>query len=144
MNSIQYHQLAPTLQNLSKRIPLRWGAIQNDRTDSKINMFTMHTIEDLEYSLSGQAESVKDYFRRRWFLWQCAQVDEYLFYKESNVKSNPNSRSQEYDIEFNDDINLRFDVKGTVVPRSLRERFNYTMEREIIEFYYRNQSTGST
>ena len=100
-------------------------------------MFGCNNKLQLENSLNRLSESEKIYFRRRWFLWQCSRVDEYLFYIE-----NPNSKDQNWDIEFNNDSNLRFDVKGTVVPKKFRYEFLVSDEKEIINFYYSQQSKG--
>jgi hypothetical protein len=96
----------------------------------------------LELKIKQLKPEEQDYFRRRWFIWQCAQIDEFLFYRNSNVFPNENHKDQEYDIEFNEDETLRFDVKGTIVPKSLSTGFTIADERKIIEFYYDNQSRG--
>lgn len=142
MNISEYKTLGKELQELSKSIPLNWGSIQNNKTDSRINMFNFSAKYQLEKAIINLSESEKIYYRRRWFIWQCSRVDEYLFYKEINVKKNPESKDQNWDIEFNNDLKLRFDVKGTIVPKSMRENFKTSDEENIINFYYNNQSRG--
>ncbi len=134
--------LSKELQSLSKVIPLNWGKVQNDRCDSKVNMFACRSRDSLESAISGLSFEEQDYFRYRWFLWKCSQVDEYLFYNLENVRKNPDHKDQTWDVEFNDSI--QFDVKGTVVPQSLRKDLvvNQECESELIKFYYEKQSRG--
>jgi hypothetical protein len=140
----EYHLLATDLQSLAKIIPIRWGKIQNDVTDSQINMFQIHSFTELENQLIALPEDIKNYFRRRWFLWKCAQCDEFIFNMNANVKPNPNSKDQEYDIEFNESKTLRFDIKGTVIPKNFRKKIDEIIDNpsEIVRFFYENQSQG--
>ena len=142
MDESEYIRISKELQKLIKSIPLNWGFIQNNKTDSKINMFACNTIDQLEKVIRGLNEDEKNYFRRRWFIWQCSRVDEYLFCKSFNVNTNPNPKDQDWDIMFFNDNNLRFDIKGTVVPKSMRKNFKTFEESNIINFYYKNQSKG--
>ncbi|MFK8060523.1 MAG: hypothetical protein AB8B78_10580 [Polaribacter sp.] len=142
MNESKYLKLSKELQELSKSIPLKWGNIQNNTTDSKLNLFEIDSKNQLEIEIKNFSEKDKNYFRRRWFIWQCARVDEYLFYKNNNVKQNSNPKDQNWDIEFNNEKKLRFDIKGTIVPKSLRANFKISDEKKIIDFYYQNQSKG--
>ena len=100
MTSKEFEKLSKDLQNLAKIIPLHWGQIQNDETDGLVDMFTISSFEELEHRVQSLEDGVKNYFRRRWFIWKCAQCDEYLFSVNKNVSPNPNSRDQSYDIEF--------------------------------------------
>lgn len=140
MTPDDYLILSKDLQHLSKEIPLCWGKIQNNQTDNQINMFDCPSLASLENSIETLSLEDQAYFKRRWFLWQCAQVDEYLFYKASNVEKNPNPKDQAWDIRFNQ--SMAFDVKGTVVPKVLRHNFEFNQEEELIHFYYQNQSKG--
>ena len=145
MNHFIYRKLSKDLQNLARLIPLRWGNIQNDLTDRSINMFQIATFDDLEIAIKGLSTSNQDYFRRRWYLWKCAQCDEYLFYKNPLVRRNSNKKDQTYDIEFFGNKELRFDIKGTVIPKDLRtEKINFNAKfiQILLEFYYYKQSTG--
>lgn len=142
MKIIEYEKLSKELQELSKTIPLNWGSIQNDKTDAKLKLFQIKSKNELENSIINFSEKDKNYFKRRWFLWQCARVDEYLFYKEIDVRKNPNSKDQDWDVEFHQNEKLRFDIKGTIVPKKLRFTFAITDEDKLIQFYYQNQSKG--
>ena len=140
MTHNEYLKLGKELQTLSKTVPLNWGSIQNNTTDRKIDMFSCPSLEDLDSKIRHLSTEDENYFRRRWFIWKCSLVDEYLFYRESNVKKNANSMDKGWDVEFND--SLRFDLKGTVVPKALRTNFTTNKEKEIINFYYSKQSKG--
>jgi hypothetical protein len=137
-----YYKHSRILQDLCRIIPRNWGQIQNDGMDKKLNLFQYRSIDALEKGIQPLQDSEQNYFRRRWFIWQCSQIDEFLFYRNRNVFPNENAKDKEYDIEFNEDVNLRFDVKGTIVPKSMSDGFTILDERKIIEFYYDNQSTG--
>ena len=145
MNESEYIKLSKDLQDLARIIPLNWGSIQNDKTDSKINMFSIHSFQELEEAVLLLPEDNKNYFRRRWYLWKCAQCDEYLFYKYNNINKNPNPLDQEYDVEFFGNKEFRFDIKGTVIPRDLRYKpliIDKTLIEKMISFFYTQQSTG--
>lgn len=144
MTHQEYHQLSSDLQQLLKTIPLHWGAIQNDGMDCKIKMFQIKTFVELENQIQSLSEEDKNYFRRRWFLWKCSLCDEYIFCTNQNVKPNPNSKDQDYDIEFNGNPQLRFDVKGTVIPKTFRNNIEAIIQdpTEMIRFFYERQSCG--
>lgn len=144
MTQNEYIKLSNELQQLARIIPLQWGNIQNDGADKQINMFQIHTYEELESQIANLSDNSKNYFRRRWFLWKCAQCDEHIFCMNDNVSPNPNSRDQGYDIEFNNNSSHRFDVKGTVIPREFRNDINAVLldPTDMINFFYEKQSTG--
>ena len=142
MLATEYASISKELQELSKTIPLYWGAVQNDNTDAKLNLFNIKSKQQLETKIADFNKKDKNYFRRRWFLWQCAKVDEFLFYHQNNIRKNPNSKDKNWDVEFNQNPNLRFDIKSTIVPKKLRSTFSISDEEKIINFYYTNQSKG--
>ncbi len=144
MTQREYIKLSGDLQQLARIIPIQWGNIQNDGTDKQIDMFQIHSFEELERQINTLSENSKNYFRRRWFLWKCAQCDERIFCMNINVNPNPNPRDQEYDIEFNNNSELRFDIKGTVIPRGFRNDINGIIKdpEEMIYFFYEQQSKG--
>ena len=144
MTHREYFQLSSDLQQLLKTIPLHWGAIQNDGIDCKINMFQIKTFAELENQIQNLTEENKNYLRRRWFLWKCAQCDEYIFCTNQNVTPNPNSKDQGYDITFNGNPQLRFDVKGTVIPNKFRDNVDAIIQdpTEMVRFFYEKQSHG--
>ena len=141
MTAQEFKVLSNQLAIVAPGIPLQWGNIQNDDTDSQIKMFACNTFDELEATLSGKSEDIKNYFKKRWFLWKCAQCDEYLFYKHNSVQRNPNGKNQDWDIQFFNNEALRFDLKGTVVPKKMREQANID-DKKIINFFYNKQSRG--
>lgn len=144
MTQQEFQKKAKELQELSVRIPLNWGCKQNDVSDGKLNIFPIDSFEELEAALEKLPEEDRNYCRRRWFIWKCSQCDEYLFNTNENVSPNPNPKDQAYDIEFNGDPYLRFDVKGTVIPRKLRYKSAALLQdpTPIFDFFYTRQSTG--
>lgn len=144
MTQNEYYNLSNDLQRLAKIIPLQWGNIQNDDFDSKIDMFLINNYVELEKQISKLNDISKNYFRRRWFLWKCAQCDEHIFSMNNNVKKNPNAKDQSYDIEFNNNPLLRFDIKGTVIPKMYRNDIVEIIKspKNMINFFYEKQSTG--
>jgi hypothetical protein len=144
MDSARFRELTNELQVMAKNIPNYWGCIQNDAIDNNLNLFEIHSNKDLENRIHTFPESTKNYFRRRWFIWKCAQCDEYLFSSNPNVKINPNPKDQLFDVEFNDDKQLRFDIKGTVIPKEFRGKARLLIQNPIpiIDFYYQKQSIG--
>ena len=144
MNYNQFVSISKDLQNLAKIIPLTWGNIQYDATDSQINMFEINSFGELELKITRLSDASKNYLRRRWFLWRCAQCDEYIFCSSPNVTNNPNHKDQTYDIEFDNDPSLRFDIKGTIIPRQFRNDIEnvLTTPQILIDFFYQEQSRG--
>lgn len=142
MNSTQFEKLSSDLRTLATKIPLHWGAIQNDRFDSNINMFELNSYESLESAIAHLDETKKNYFRRRWYMWRCAQCDEYLFTANNYATPNPNPKDQTYDVMFH--CYLGFDIKGTVIPRSFRDNVEAVIlnPQSMIDFFYTQQSRG--
>lgn len=142
MDQNMFDRLSADLSRQAVNIPLHWGAVQNNRTDNKINMFAINSYSELEGCISNLSEEEKIYFRRRWFLWQCSQGDEYLFYVNNNVVKNPNKYDKSYDVRING--NLDFDIKGTVIPEDMRNDIEKVImnPREMIDFFYDKQSKG--
>jgi hypothetical protein len=142
MTAKEFNKLSDDLRKLAKIIPLRWGAIQNNNYDRLIDMFSCQSFEMLECAIKNFDEQIKQYFRRRWFMWQCAQCDEYLFCENDNVISNPNHKDQSWDVEINEQV--KFDIKGTVIPYEMREKTEDLIRdpTAMIKFYYDRQSKG--
>jgi hypothetical protein len=144
MTTEQFIQLSTELQQIVKLIPLQWGRTQNDATDSQVKMFQIHSFEELEKQIIHLTEDSKNYFRRRWFLWKCAACDEHIFCINENVKPNANKRDQAFDIEFNNDTSLQFDIKGTVIPKQFRNNVEAIIAnpKPMVDFFYQEQSKG--
>lgn len=142
MNASQFQKLSAELSSSAHTIPLHWGAVQNNGFDSSIDMYEIETFEQLETAIRPLSSKLRNYFRRRWFLWKCAKCDEYLFSLNHNVKPNPDPKDQSYDIMF--DGADCFDVKGSVIPRSFRTDVESCISnpQPLIDFYYNRQSTG--
>ena len=145
MTQNEFFQLSKDLQSLVKSVPLNWGSIQNNDTDEQIDMFQIHTFSELEKQLKPLNENLKNYFKRRWFLWKCSQCDEHIFCMNANVKPNANRKDQTYDVEFKDNLQLRFDIKGTVVPKNFKDKIEEIVKgpTEMINFFYNKQSQGT-
>ncbi len=146
MTELQFEALSKHLQTVAPKIPLRWGKVQNDESDSKLNIFKCRSLNELEAAIGGFSEDEQNYFKKRWFIWRCSQCDEYLFYSQVGVTSNPESRDKDWDIEFFGRKDWRFDLKGTLIPRSLRKPHPNTRlpadPLKLITFNFENQSAG--
>lgn len=144
MTAAEFDILCKELQLLVRQIPLKWGMVQNNKTDAAINLFGINNFAALEAAIEILSEDERNYFKRRWFLWQCSKCDEFLFCQNDNVVANPNKKDQLFDIEFNGDAGLRFDVKGTLIPKQFRNNVAAIIEnpQPMINFFYENQSKG--
>lgn len=142
MNQLEFVELSNSLSLLSTKIPLRWGYIQNNRYDDAIDMFSISNYGMLESAIQGLSDEHKNYLRRRWYLWKCSECDEYLFYMHNNVTKNPNRYDKSWDICI--DNNYYFDIKGTVIPKSMRNDVPNILNNpfSMIKFYYDFQSRG--
>lgn len=142
MDKSEFDILSKDLRELATMIPLHWGGVQNNYVDDKINMFQINSFNELEKEISSLDEVKKNYLRRRWYLWKCSQCDEFLFYKNDNTEKNSNPYDKEYDILI--DGKYKFDIKGTVIPRSFRNCVEESIidPEKMIKFFYEKQSTG--
>ncbi len=146
MNDTQFQVLSKELTKLASNIPLHWGAVQNNYYDRSINMFSIFSYEELERQLSTiDDERIRRYFRRRWFLWQCSRCDEYLLCATGSGEPNPNKKDKAYDVKFLGNDNLKYDVKGTVIPSDFRSQ-NYQSliedPTELAKWMFAHQSKG--
>lgn len=142
MNSIAFQKLAKELQTIVKEIPLRWGSVQNNATDASVNMFAINDYDTLSIAIHHLTLEQQFYLKRRWFLWQCSKCDEYLFALNKSVLLNQNPLSKDFDIQFNNDESLQFDVKGTIIPKQFRNNVDevITNPQKLIDFFYTQQS----
>ena len=142
MNQIEFDKLSADLRTLAVKIPLRWGAVQNNQVDDNINMFDINTYSQLESEIAHLSEDKKNYLRRRWYLWKCSECDEYLFYKNDNVTKNPDRYDKAWDVRI--DGSFEFDIKGTVIPRSMRGNVEEVLNNPLpmVDFFYDEQSKG--
>jgi hypothetical protein len=144
MTSQEFNELSKDLKTLSEIVPLNWGTFQNNDADVKINMLQLNSFKRLESEIVNFAESDKNYFRRRWFLWECSRCDAHLFALNKNVAQNLNTRDETYNIEFNNNPDLRFDLKGTVIPNSFRNNVNevFLDPTKMTHFFYDEETKG--
>lgn len=140
----EFEKLSGDLRRLATSIPIHWGAVQCNSIDNQIDMFNIHSVEALERLLKGKSDYVKNYLKRRWYLWKCSICDEFLFCHSGKAKQNPNPYDKSWDIELGNNPQLRFDIKGTVIPRDLRNDADAIIANPtpMIEFFYERQSTG--
>lgn len=143
MNEREFAIVSAEVRKLAEQAPpLRWGEVQNDRMDAKLDMFGITMYCDLEKGIAQMTEDEQNYWRRRWFIWQCSRCDEFLFYRNPGVERNPNRKDKLWDIRINGQA--EFDIKGTVIPNEMREQAKRLINdpKDIIEFYYKKQSKG--
>ncbi len=146
MTSEQFDILATGLREVAPQIPLNWGHRQNNKYDNELkrvcNIYAVMTLADLENYIAGFDDDHKQYYRRRWYMLRCADCDEFLFYVNEGVEHNPVRFDKEWDIRING--RYSFDVKGTVIPRSLRNNYTEVIDDPsgMIKFFYDEQSTG--
>lgn len=142
MTNREFETLSKELEAVATRIPHSWGSVQNNRTDDKIDMFSLHTYAALEYAVRNLDVEERNYLKRRWYLWKCSQCDEYLFYRNENVEKNPNPFDKDWDIRIGKDLYL--DIKGTVIPKGFWSNVADVLRNpaKIIEYYYEKQSKG--
>lgn len=143
MQHHEYIQLKLELQtHVTQFLNVNWGAVQNNQFDSQLNIFSIATYQQLENELQQFDDLVKNYYRKRWFIYNCSRCDEYLFYCNKNVTANALAKDKNYDIEFNNDKNLRFDIKGTVIPKQFKHNAAEAINNvaQLVHFFYEQQS----
>lgn len=132
------------LQEVSGHIPLNWGKVQNNKSDDILDLWSIHSIKQLnqeaiEAGIGGQDYK---YFLRRWYLWKCAEIDEALFCALPNCEPNTTKNLKAFDIEFNNSKDLRFDVKSTRFPKKFWPPEPGEAKEELIKWLYNEQSKG--
>ncbi len=145
MNENQFRALSADLRVLAANIPLHWGKVQNNRSDSLLRMFEIPSYEELEEAIARFSDNDKNYWRRRWYIWQCSRCDEYLFYCNENTIQNPESRDKEWDVRITgEQRTIDFDIKGTVIPKDMRDHVEGIIECpfEMVDWFYDHQSKG--
>ena len=142
MNATQFQELSSRLSSLIGLVPLRWGAIQNDLFDSKLDIFKVDTFSQLESAIKEFTPKLQNYLKRKWYLEKCARCDEYLFGLNPNVTPNPNPHDKRFDLTFEGKI--KFDVKCSIIPHHLQSEAEecITNPQRMIESFYRRQSNG--
>ena len=146
MTGLQFKSLSADLRAIAHQIPTNWGRFQNNWYDNELkkvcNIFNVMSLAELNRYISDFNEVQRTYYKRRWYLLRCADCDEYLFYKNDNVEHNPVRYDKEWDIKINNHI--KFDVKGTVIPRDFRGDYESVLQNpeQIIQFFYDRQSQG--
>ena len=138
--------LSQDLRRVAKDIPLSWGRIQNNAFDNELrqvcNIFNIMTINELDSRICDFDTEHQNYYRRRWYMLNCARCDEYLFSCNPGVERNPERKDKAWDIAINQQY--KFDIKGTVIPKDFRKNWAAAVENpsEMVEFYYEKQSHG--
>ena len=90
MTNSEYLTLSKELQYLVKNTSLVWGRVQNDKTDNKMDMFNCTNYQDLLRESKNLNDDEIKYLKEDGFCGN-AQIDEYLLYKEKNVKKESRS-----------------------------------------------------
>jgi hypothetical protein len=139
-----YNQLQKDLQLIVKQIPLQWGKVQNNATDSKLDIFSIDSWQNLQIATATLNHYDKMYCIRRWFTWQCSKVDEYLFCLNENVNPNTLKKDKWFDISFCGQEEFKFDIKGTLIPKAFRNNPEEVINNPqvLINFFYEHQSKG--
>lgn len=154
----EFDSLAPKLQELSlnKDFP-NWGKVQNDKMDKLLtgtkedkerfyyNTNTYESFLELLKEKNITTEKDVNYCTKRWFGNVCSKCDEFLFYRNENVKAHNEQYNPYWDVEFRN--GLQMDIKSTVIPKKMitdEKDIKYLISHpeEIIPWMYTNQSKG--
>jgi hypothetical protein len=137
----QFQKLKNELSHI-KELPVGWGGRkQNNFDDDKVNLFSINEYDILIESIKNFDEKTKDYYKKRWFMIKVSDCDEYLISKLPETIKNPNKYSKRFDFIIK---GYEFDIKGTRIPFKYKDKLNFVFSnpKEIINFYYEQQSTG--
>lgn len=132
-------------KNIKTILDCKWHMVQNDDTDSKIDVFRYKSIDSLIEkckSLNLDNRTV-EYIIYRFCCKEAALADEYLFCKCSNglIWHNPNTVDSTYDINVS---GCKYDLKGSVFPKVMTNNFKKHIadSQRLINWFYDNQSRG--
>lgn len=146
----QYKILSNHLISVADIVPRNWGGMQTKDRDRKLpDLFSYDTYEQLNDAIAnavnknmiGSDIEQHNYYRHRWFLFKCSQVDEFLFGQLPNiigVEQNP-----WYDFKMFDRFEL--DLKGTVLLKQYKDDPEYVFQNPLalIVSFYKQQSQDS-
>ena len=140
MTREEFVQTSAFLEANWTQVPEKWYSRQNDAMDSRSNLFMLPTKELLEQAVGDMPFTEQEYWRHRWYNWQFAMCDEYLFSQVYGVVMNPDERAKEYDAQFGHTI--AFDVKSTRVFRDWHCYINEVLAHPdaLVNRYYKQQS----
>lgn len=137
MNDLDFNKIKVELVNVAKTIKTKWGAVQNNEMDFISNkIFLWESVAEMEKDIGDKNDKIKNYARRRWFVYKCALCDEYLF-KKYGAQPNPNPKDKNWDFQIND---VKFDHKGTKLPNELTYEQLQNDPQSVINWLYENQS----
>lgn len=144
----EYTKLSAHLSEISTVVPYKWGRMQLKELDRKLpKLFEYKTYDELNAAIEHNVqrgiivntEEARNYYRHRWFIYKCSEVDEYLFKTQPNV-INEGSTDPNKDFTFKDKFGL--DLKGTVILKQYKDKPNFVFENPLalIDSYYKQQS----
>lgn len=133
-------------EELSKALPRLkdWWNIQNDRMDLDTNfIYKCNTFNEVIGNLKKlnmeqfRKSAILKYTLRRWYNFHTAMFVERIFKKHYRVTSAENSKDKEKDFYID---GISFDHKNLILPQKFKKIYNFTSEKEIIQWLYDNQS----
>ena len=84
----QYEHLRKHLPKIQDKIPFNWGRIQSKDLDRRLpKLLTYDTYAELNEAIQQSVlrgylpnnNEENNYYRHRWFIYKCSEVDEYIF-----------------------------------------------------------------
>lgn len=126
------------VRKAAKKMPLEWGAVQNNAMDYKSNgVFFTKRLDDFNEKIQGLSKNERQYALRRWYIMRCSECDEWLFTKNKIVTKNPFPKDKEWDFKIND---TKFDLKGTRIPKGFTYDDVINEPYNLIKWFYDKQS----
>lgn len=135
----EYNQLRVHLPKIQDKIPFNWGRIQSKDLDRRLSkMLNYNTYAELNeviqknvargFLSNNNAEN--NYYRYRWFIYKCSEVDEYIF---NNIMNNI------YQAPLISTYNLI--VKGFVILPEITEKMElfYKNPLSLVDYLYKEQ-----
>lgn len=156
-----YLFLSKHLNDICHIVPYKWGRMQTKELDRRLpKLLTYNTYDELNGAIQRNVDrgilpdndEENNYYRHRWFVYKCAEVDEYLYYKNVITLFSvlPNG---EYDFLPIID-RYKLDLKSYVMLNQHKDNHQYAFKNPLAvidsfykeqrrEFYYRNRNRNS-
>jgi hypothetical protein len=144
----EYTFLSKHLNDICRIVPYKWGRMQTKDLDRRLpKLLEYKNYDELNGAIQRNVtrgilpdnDEENNYYRHRWFLYKCAEVDEYLFGNLPNITA-AGQANPWYDFTVYNRYNL--DLKGTVILKQYKDDPEYVFKNplSLINSFYREQS----
>lgn len=136
----QYSLLLSHIKAIAEIVPYQWGRMQVKAYDRKLpKLYEYQTYDELNEAIAngirrGYLTDTDDnnYYRHRWFVYKCSELDEYLFNTVTDNKIRLELKGQVFYNKYNDDIDYTFRVPLKFIDSLYKQQcFEYHRKKRL-------------